>query len=152
MQPIELLQALQIYSIGEFNPGGFLLKRYNGSAAFVHELFLKAIRTDAGDFCWLFDTEASLLRQWVAGRKCYPDRVRLYGNFNAVERSGVQGQPKTARRHIDAFAERIARLDFDPVALLPKIASKSLPAEVRMINDISSGVDRDAEKVRTVVA
>src|SRR4029079_607215 len=78
--------------------------------------------------------------------------MRSRVDFGALERSRIKGEPQSHRCDINALAKGIPRLHSNPVAIGFRVAAEGLPAEFRMIDDVSPRIHRYAEKVRTIIA
>src|SRR4029434_7263402 len=79
-------------------------------------------------------------------------RASLHIQFDCIERTRIQRQPEAHWSEVDALADSIERLQFDPVTILLEVASKYLPAKLRMLDQVSGSVHSNAKEVWTVVA
>src|SRR5262249_29170433 len=73
-------------------------------------------------------------------------------DLDAVGRPGIECEPQSERSYINSLSKGIKRLDSNPVTIDFRVAAEGLPAEFRMIDDVSSRIHGNAEKVRTIIA
>src|SRR6266700_3020706 len=135
----------------KFYPSCFRGKRNYIGASVGTEWLHWMIGTEFICFCRLFNAQTGHGRDLSCSGETDAQGAGDGIKLQALKLPGVECEPCTQRSQVDAHTKGIERRDLHDAAVSLEVPSKTQPAELRMINDVSSRVQSMAEKVRTVI-
>src|SRR5207248_11638736 len=109
-------------------------------------------RSCSSDLCGLLYGQQGPRRVLRCWGKSYANDPAARIQLNAFESSPFERQPDPERSNIHAHASGIERGDFDESVFYPYIPAKCLPAKLRIVYRVGSGVPGVTEEVRTIIA
>src|SRR6185503_1454546 len=136
----------------KFDHGSRRPKRNRKRVALVNKVLSGNERSRRVDLRWLLHAKSSIGCKSIRSRQRYSHNVGFSVDGDPFKRASVERQPQTKRRDVNAFAERIERLNVHPLPHNTNIPAERLPAELRMIDNVSSDIERVTKEVWSIVA
>src|SRR5579859_6308520 len=108
--------------------------------------------TDSSKMGRLIDSEPGLCRELVGRRQGDPQRACFAIPNETIELSGVQSEPESNRRQINASPRSIFGFDRHFISGNRKIPPETNPSEIRVAHNIGPGIPGVSEDVRPIVS